>query len=94
MKKMVRSRNAGVLYGDVVSVDGDTVTMKNARRVWYWAGAASLSELATEGTAKPAECKFPTATMGKHVIFGVCEIIEMTKRAVESLDSVPNWTAQ
>jgi len=31
--------------------DGSTVTLSNARRLWYWEGSASLSELAQYGTA-------------------------------------------
>lgn len=92
-KVMIRSTNAGVFYGKLVSRDGDTVVLKNSRRVWYWAGAATLSELATRGTSKPTECKFPAPIQGRHTILGVCEIIEMTDEAVKSLDALPVWTA-
>ena len=92
-KVMVRSTNAGVFYGKLVARDGDTVTMKNSRRVWYWAGAATLSELANSGTKAPGECKFPAPIKGRHTILGVCEIIEMTPEAVGSLDAVPVWSA-
>lgn len=89
--KMVRSTNAGVFYGKLVARDGDVVTLKRARRVWYWAGAATLSELATEGTSNPSGCKFPAPTEGEHMIFGVTEILPVTDRALESLDAVPVW---
>ncbi len=89
---MVRSRDAGVFYGRLVGVDGTMVVLKNARRVWYWNGAATLSELATKGTSKPQDCKFPAPTQGKHVILGACEIIKVTPEALTSLDSVPVWT--
>ena len=89
---MVRSRDAGVFYGKLVNVEGTTAVLKKARRVWYWAGAATLSELATKGPAKPDECKFPAPTKGKHAIFGVCEIISVTPEALRTLDSVPIWT--
>ncbi len=90
---MVRSTNAGVFYGKLVSRDGDTVTMKNARRVYYWDGAATLSELATRGPSKPQNCKFPGPTAGEHLILGVCEIIPITDEALAKLDSVKIWTA-
>ena len=35
--------------------DGDEVELKNCRRIWYWNGAASLSELALSGV-KRDEC--------------------------------------
>ena len=88
---MVRSTNAGVFYGKLVSRDGDVVTLKKARRVWYWKGAATLSELATEGTSAPHECKFPAPTEGEHMILGVTEILPVTDRALEALDAVPVW---
>lgn len=92
-KVMVRSANAGVFYGTLVKREGDTVVLKDSRRVWYWEGAATLSELANSGTSKPDSCKFPAPIIGKHTILGVCEIIEMTPEAVASLDAVPVWTA-
>ena len=91
---MVRSTNAGVFYGTLNAEAGDRVELVSARRVWYWAGAATLSELATEGTSKPASCKFPAPTEGTHVILGVCEIIPVTPRALKSLNSVPVWTGR
>ena len=47
--KIVRTYSAGVFAGEVESIDGKTVVIKNARRLWYWKGAASLSELAVRG---------------------------------------------
>ena len=58
---MVRTYSAGVFAGTLESRDGKEVVLKDARRIWYWDGAASLSELATKGTSKPTNCKFPAA---------------------------------
>lgn len=33
--------------------------LKNARRLWYWDGAASISQIAVDGVSKPENCKFP-----------------------------------
>ena len=90
---MVRSANAGVFYGTLVKREGDEVTLSNARRCWYWAGAATLSELATRGTSKPSSCKFPAPTKGDHLILGVCEVIPVTPEALATLDAVPVWSA-
>lgn len=93
MKVIIRSRDAGVFYGEIVSQKKDVVILAGSRRVWQWAGAATLSELANRGTKNPAGCKFPAPIKGKHTVLGVCEIIEMTEEAVKSLDSVKVWTA-
>lgn len=57
-KVIIRGDRSGVEFGTLVAHNGREVTLHNARRIWYWAGAASLSQLAQEGTSKPQECKF------------------------------------
>ena len=42
--KIVRTYSAGVFAGTLVSRNGKEVVLENARRLWYWAGAASLSQ--------------------------------------------------
>lgn len=88
---IVRSRDAGVFAGILVSRDGSEVDLAAARRIWYWDGAATLSELATKGTSKPEKCKFP-AVVPSVTVLGVCEVLPMTKQAVESIDNVPVWS--
>jgi hypothetical protein len=87
---IVRSQNAGVFMGELICRDGSEVTLRNSRRLWYWKGAASLSQLAVEGTKKPRECKFPVA-VPSHEILGVIEILYVTPEAKESIDAVPVW---
>ena len=89
-RKIVRTNKAGVFFGNVESIEGDTVVMTNARRIWYWDGAASLSELAMHGTSNPRGCKFPCA-VDRVKIFGVIEIIDVTEKAAASIDEVPEW---
>ena len=55
---IVRSKSAGVFAG-VCSERGTEVNIRHARRLWYWSGAASLSELSQHGVKKPDACKFP-----------------------------------
>lgn len=52
---IVRTYSAGVFAGNLKSRNGKEVVLTNARRLWYWAGAASLSQLAVNGTSKPME---------------------------------------
>lgn len=89
-RKIVRADKAGVFFGNVESIEGNMVVMTNARRIWYWDGAASLSELATYGTSNPRGCKFPCA-VGRVRIFDVIEIIDVTEKAAASIDEVPEW---
>ena len=87
---MVRTYTAGVFAGEVVSRDGKEFVLKDARRIWYWSGAASLSQLAMEGTSDPENCKFPAPV--EHVLLTeVIEVIPMTAKAIESISKVPVW---
>lgn len=87
---MVRTFSAGVFAGEIVSQKGKEVVLKNARRMWMWQGAASLSQLAMEGTSKPNQCKFP-CKVDLVTLTEVIEIIPMTQKAVESIEAVPVW---
>lgn len=89
---IVRTYSAGVFIGEIESKDGKNVVMKNARRLWYWSGAASLSQLAVDGTSKPKECKFPVA-VSRIELTEAIEILDVTPTAKKSLDSVAVWEA-
>ena len=61
LPQIVRCYGAGVFYAIVESRKGQEAVLSNSRRLWYWSGAASLSQLAMEGTKLPVSCKFPCA---------------------------------
>lgn len=89
---MVRTYSAGVFAGYLKMRDGKEIVLTKARRIWYWEGAASLSQLAQEGTSKPAECKFP-CEVDEVLLTEVIEIIKITDQAKKSIESVPVWSA-
>jgi hypothetical protein len=88
---LVRTYSAGVFAGVLESRNGREVVMRNARRIWYWDGAASLSELAQRGTSKPNRCKFPMAVDRVELLEAI-EIIDVTADARQSIEGVPVWT--
>ncbi len=87
---IVRTYSAGVFAGSLVSRDGKEVKLADARRLWYWAGAASLSQLAVSGTSKPTECKFPVAVPSVTLTEAI-EILDVTPEAEISIKTVPVW---
>lgn len=96
---IVRSVNAGVFAGNLP--DGETmadekprlsVRLLNARRLWYWDGAASLSELAVSGVSRPANCKFPVK-VAEVIVNDVCEVLAVTEKARGVIAKVPVWKA-
>lgn len=89
---IVRSHSAGVFAGELESRNGKEVVLLNARRIWRWEGAASLSQLAMEGTSKPDECKFPCAVNRVELLEAI-EILDTTDKSRKSIEDVPVWKA-
>lgn len=87
---IVRTYSAGVFAGILQRKIGNEVILTDARRIWYWDGAASLSQLAEEGTKKPENCKFPQAVK-EILLVGVIEILKVSKKAEESIKGVEVW---
>jgi hypothetical protein len=87
---IVRTYSAGAFAGNLKSRDGREVMLTDARRLWYWAGAASLSQLAVTGTSKPDECKFPVA-VPLVTLTEAIEILDVTPEAEKSIKDVPEW---
>lgn len=87
---IVRGDRSGVFAGNIVERNGREVKLKKCRRLWYWDGACSISELAEKGTSKPDNCKF-TVTVEKIEILDAIEIIVCTKEAENNIKEVEEW---
>lgn len=81
---IARCYAAGVHAGEVVSVDGENVILKDSRRLWSWKAkdGVALSGVAQNGIAKG--CKIDT-TNPLIYLTGVCELIPMSEVALESV---------
>lgn len=87
---IVRAYGAGVFFGTLAEKSGDEVMLTDARRLWYWDGAASISQIAMEGVKRPNECKF-TMAVNEIVIEKVIEIIPCTDEAIANIEAVKVW---
>lgn len=87
---IVRTNSAGVHAGELVSRKGQEVTLKNTRRIWYWKGAASLSQMAVSGVNCPLECKF-SVVASEIILTQAIEILKCTKEAEKNIRGVPEW---
>lgn len=85
-----RSLSAGVFAGYIESRIGQEVVMLQARRLWYWSGASSLSQAALDGFSRPQNCKFP-AEVPRIYLLQVFEIIPCSRKAQDSIASVAIW---
>lgn len=89
-KCIFRGDRSGVFYGELVERNGQEVEIRNCRRLWYWDGACSISEIALSGVKKPDNCKF-TVTVESLVITDCIEIDVCTDKAINSIESVKVW---
>lgn len=90
--RIVRTYSAGVFFCKIKTRKGQEAVILNARRLWYWSGAASLSELAVSGVKNKSACKFsvPVATTE---LTGVIEVLHCTDAAAKNIQEVPEWKA-
>lgn len=87
---IVRGDRSGVFAGTVASRNGQEVLLKNVRRLWYWDGAASISQIAAEGVKRPGNCKF-TVTVDEILILDAIEIIPCSAGAEANIKDVSVW---
>jgi hypothetical protein len=87
-----RTKSAGVFAGILKQRKDGEVLLADVRRIWYWSGAASLSQLAEMGTSDPSNCKFPAAT-AEQLVRECIELIPCTPMAIESITKVQAWKA-
>lgn len=88
---IVRTYSAGVFAGYYNrKTKGKEGTVFNARRIWYWDGANSLSQLANDGTKAPKNCKF-AQEVAEVDLKEIIEVIPCTKKAKDSIQGVFVW---
>ena len=87
---IVRGGRSGVFAGTLAARDGQEVLLTDCRRIWRWDGAASISQLAIDGTSKPGGCKIP-APVAEITILDAIEIIPCTETAEASIKAVREW---
>ena len=87
---IIRCDRAGVFFAHIAERRSDEADLTDCRRLWYWDGAASLSQMAVEGVKAPERCQF-TVTVPSMTVLGVIEVIPCSSAAVESIRGVPEW---
>lgn len=87
---IVRGDHSGVFFGRIKERNGQEVKMADVCNIWYWDGAATLLQLATEGTKAPDNCKF-TMTVNELEVLDAIELIPCTDAAEKSIKGVREW---
>lgn len=84
---IARGYSFGVHAGEVVSVDGENVILKDSRRLWSWKAneGVALSGVAQHGITTKG-CKIDTMNPLIY-LSGLCELIPCTSKARESINA-------
>lgn len=88
---IVRADRTGVFAGKFASRNGTEVELVDARRIYYWDGAATLSELSQKGVSRPQNCKFPAA-VPYVLILDAIELLPVSAKAEAMIREVPAWS--
>lgn len=87
---VVRGDRSGVFAGVLKERKGSEVVLEKCRRLWYWEGANTISQIAVDGVTKPDDCKF-TVVVDEIMITDVIEIIPCTEKAEKCIKGVRVW---
>ncbi len=88
---LVRDQRAGVHVGTLESLDvgAKTAVLKDARKVWYWDGAASVHGIAVRGLKHKTSKVCPRVSMV--VSTDVIEVVLCTADGATSVLEAPEW---
>ena len=86
---IVRSRDAGVLFGEYQGSDGANIQLKNAVQMWSWTAAkgGTLLDCAIYGVI-PSKCKFSVASTASVTVFNACAMIDCSEDGSSSIRKV------
>lgn len=91
-KCIVRCYGAGVFFGEVREVSGDAnglnVRLANARKVWYWDGAAAVEQLSQDGCNDRSKL---TVAVPELVVANAIQVIPCTEKAIANLEAQREW---
>lgn len=85
---IVRSRDAGVIFGEYAGNDGSTVHLTNAVQMWQWKAVegGTLIDCATYGVVSDFGKYSPG--QAKVIVFNACALIDCTPEAAASIRDV------
>lgn len=86
-KVLVRSYDAGVYFGTLTNVEGETVRMENVRNIWHWTDASCLSQIANDGIKGDKVSPIVSSML----LNRVCQILPLSDKAINNLENQPVW---
>lgn len=87
---IVRSREAGVMYGTLKKLNGRYVLLENARIIWRWRnknGGVALNDTAISGIKNDGYSRLSNFN-DRLEMLEACSIIAVSKESEKNLDSI------
>lgn len=92
-KCIIRTYSAGVFFGEIAEKCGTEVIVKNARRLWQWRAAESIS-LSAVSIHGIVESKSKIAEAVDSIWLDAIELIPCTVKAIASIEAAKNVKAE
>lgn len=86
-KVLIRSYDAGVYFGTLEALEGETAKLSNVRNIWHWTGASCLSQIANDGITGDKV----GPVISSMILNRCCQVIPLTEKAIKNLESQPVW---
>ena len=88
-KIIARIERSGVFHGTLDHIDNDIMRLKNARRIYYWNGALSVTDMAAKGITG-GKVTIPVSTV-EFMSDKVVELNECSDDATKSIETIKPW---
>ena len=88
-KIIARIERAGVFHGTLDHIDNDIMRLKDARRIYYWNGALSVTDIAAKGITG-GKVTIPVTTV-EFMSDKIVELNECSEDASKSIETIKPW---
>ena len=88
-KIIARIERAGVFHGTLDYIDGEIIRLKDVRRIYYWNGALSVTDIAAVGITG-GKVTVPVSTV-EFMSDKIVELNECSDEATKSIEAIKPW---
>lgn len=88
-KIIARIDRAGVFHGTLDYIDGEIIRLKDCRRIYYWNGALSVTDMAVNGLTG-GKISAPVSTV-EFMSAKIVELNECSDDASRSIEAIKVW---
>ena len=88
-KIIARIDRAGVFHGTLDYIDTEIIRLKDARRIYYWNGALSVTDIAAKGITG-GKVTIPVNTV-EFMSDKIVELNECSDESTKAIESIKPW---